>query len=178
MFLSRFAPCLELRSAWIFVPALLSEVWLQYQCRHLSWIFRFSTTLLKSRGALSVDSILPSVPRWIPWCQCESFSSGFGGCWGCLLVPGVFHRTTEHSAEHFSQARFVRACYVLEEMMHHLGLRGLIKAGSREVYMKVTGNILLLHKCICEIYILTLWWIRNEEWEYTEYSQGNCQSHS
>lgn len=59
----------------------------------------------------------------------------------------------------FSQAWFVKARYVktnvLEEMMHHLGLRGLIKAGSREVYMKVTGNILLLHKCICEIYFLT-----------------------
>lgn len=63
------------------------------------------------------------------------------------------------SAERFSQAQFVRAhCVktnVPEEVMYHLGLQGLIKARSEEVYMKVTGNILILHKRVCEIDILT-----------------------
>jgi len=49
------------------------------------------------------------------------------------------------SVGRFSQAWFVRAhCVktnVLEEVMHHLGLWGLIRAGSREVYMKVTDNM-------------------------------------
>ncbi|KFQ26873.1 SHC-transforming protein 3, partial [Mesitornis unicolor] len=50
-------------------------------------VFGSSTTLLKFRGALSVDNILPSVPKCIPWYQHRSFRSCFGGCWGCFLVP-------------------------------------------------------------------------------------------
>lgn len=168
-----FPPHVELRSAWIFLPALLLKIWLQYQCSLLKSVFRSSTTLLKSRGVLSLANMLPSVPKCIPWYHSESFSLWCEECWGCLLVPCVFLWNIFPSNSLSRLTVWVQN----KEMMHHLVSWGSLKAETREEHLNVAGNILLLNKCIWDIYSLKLWWIGKEEWEYTKYIQGNWQSH-